>query len=99
MQGKMRRIRLRRLKGRSGPRRRALLFKAIGASVLAACAPAALGTPCHGSQAPVCTFRNDYPGFVQTLSLLGATPRTIDFETLPDGTPSHGGVYITPTFN
>lgn len=43
------------------------------------------------------TFRNDYPGF---LNAAGGV-QTIDFETLPDGTPSagHAGTPITATFN
>jgi len=43
----------------------------------------------------VVTFLNDYEGF-----LAGAGDvRTIDFETLPDGSPSPGNGYITPDFN
>ena len=40
-------------------------------------------------------FMDDYAGFVQAAGAV----QTIDFETLPDGSPSSFGVLITPTFN
>ncbi len=46
----------------------------------------------HGG--PV-TFLNDYEGFLAA----AGDVRVIDFETLPDGSPSHAGVPITPDFN
>jgi hypothetical protein len=45
--------------------------------------------------AGVVTFLNDYEGFLAA----AGDVRTIDFETLPDGSPSHVGVPITPDFN
>lgn len=54
-------------------------------------APRALAVPCRGQELPVCTWTGGNAGFPPA-------PR-IDFEHLPDGTPSHGGVQITPTFN
>jgi hypothetical protein len=41
------------------------------------------------------TFLNDYEGFLAA----AGDVRVIDFETLPDGSPSHVGVPITPEFN
>lgn len=41
------------------------------------------------------TFINDYDGF---LAAAGSV-QTLDFETLPDGTPTVGGTLITPEFN
>ncbi len=54
----------------------------------------------HGGLSPVVlggtiTFVNDYEGF---LAAAGAV-QTIDFETLPDGSPSLPGTMITPDFN
>jgi hypothetical protein len=43
----------------------------------------------------VSTFVNDYPGFLAA----AGDVHVIDFETLPDGSPSHVGVEITPDFN
>jgi len=47
------------------------------------------------SHAGVVTFLNDYEGFLAA----AGDVRTIDFETLPDGSPSHVGMHITPDFN
>lgn len=52
------------------------------------------GTVPHVRAGPI-VFVNDYPGF---LSAAGDV-RTIDFETLPDGSPSTAGTQITPEFN
>ncbi|HNQ23185.1 MAG TPA: PEP-CTERM sorting domain-containing protein [Phycisphaerae bacterium] len=53
-----------------------------------------------GSAAParagVLTFVDDYDGFVAGAP---AEVRVIDFETLPDGSPSYAGAVITPDFN
>jgi hypothetical protein len=46
------------------------------------------------SAGPV-TFLNDYEGFLNAAGQV----RVIDFNTLPDGSPSHVGVLITPEFN
>lgn len=43
----------------------------------------------------VVTFLNDYEGFLAA----AGDVRVIDFETLPDGSPSHVGVPIRPDFN
>jgi hypothetical protein len=48
-----------------------------------------------GVQAGPVTFLNDYEGFLAA----AGDVRVIDFETLPDGSPSHVGVPITPEFN
>jgi hypothetical protein len=48
-----------------------------------------------GAQAGPVTFLNDYEGFLAA----AGNVRVIDFETLPDGSPSHVGVPITPEFN
>jgi len=45
--------------------------------------------------ADVLTFEDDYPGFVEAAGPLSE----IDFETLPDGSPSMSSVEITDTFN
>ena len=54
-----------------------------------------LAVDCFGQNLPVCTWAGHSGGFIT----LGDTVRVIDFETLPDGSPSYGGVYITSTFN
>ncbi|MBU0718486.1 MAG: PEP-CTERM sorting domain-containing protein [Planctomycetes bacterium] len=43
----------------------------------------------------VLTFLNDYEGFLEAAGEV----QTIDFETLPDGSPSYAGADITPDFN
>ncbi|MBU0718488.1 MAG: PEP-CTERM sorting domain-containing protein [Planctomycetes bacterium] len=43
----------------------------------------------------VLTFLNDYEGFLEA----AGDVQTIDFETLPDGSPSYAGADITPDFN
>src|SRR5438067_826973 len=50
---------------------------------------------CGGASGQVQTFPNNYAGFVAAAGPL----HTIDFETLPDGSPSLSGVRITSTFN
>ncbi len=40
-------------------------------------------------------FENDYEGFLEA----AGDVQEIDFETLPDGSPSEAGVEITPDFN
>jgi hypothetical protein len=50
---------------------------------------------CSGIQQPICTFPDDDAGFM----LAAGTLRTIDFETLPNGSPSVNGTLITPSFN
>jgi len=45
--------------------------------------------------ADVVTFENDYDGFVEAAGPLSV----IDFETLPDGSPSMSGVELTDDFN
>ena len=60
--------------------------------VIVAIAPGLLASPVA---AQVQTFVDDYDGFRQAAGEL----RTIDFETLPDGQQSYGGVPITETFN
>ena len=47
------------------------------------------------AQADPILFVNDYEGFVEA----AGDVQTIDFETLPDGSPSEFGVEITPEFN
>jgi len=42
------------------------------------------------------TFIDDYEGFVEAAP---TEVRSIDFETLPDGSPSYAGAVITPDFN
>src|SRR5262245_5892618 len=48
-----------------------------------------------GSARTTQVFLNDYAGFVAAAGPLS----TIDFETLPDGTPSIAGMQITDSFN
>src|SRR5262245_58047669 len=62
----------------------------LGIAAICSAAPAM-------ARAQVETFRNDYTGFVNAVGPLSS----IDFETLPDGTPSagHAGTLITSTFN
>src|SRR5947209_7955913 len=49
--------------------------------------------PCGPQNLPVCIWNNGGGGGFPQNYL------RIDFEHLPDGTPSHGGVEITPSFN
>jgi hypothetical protein len=53
------------------------------------------GVAIKGVQGGPVTFLNDYEGFLAA----AGDVRVIDFETLPDGSPSHVGVHITPEFN
>lgn len=55
----------------------------------------AFATPCDLTQVPYCTFTKSPFGFF----VPGDTWAEIDFETLPNGAPSQGGVPITPAFN
>ncbi|HNQ24970.1 MAG TPA: hypothetical protein PKK06_17975 [Phycisphaerae bacterium] len=48
------------------------------------------------ARADVVWYVNDYPGFV---TAVGEGLQVIDFETLPDGSPSYAGALITPEFN
>jgi len=48
------------------------------------------------ARADVVWYVNDYPGFV---AAVGDGLHVIDFETLPDGSPSYAGAVITPDFN
>jgi hypothetical protein len=50
---------------------------------------------CSGIQQPICTFPGDDIGFMHAAGQL----RTIDFESLPNGSPSVNGTPITPSFN
>ena len=52
-----------------------------------------LTTAVHGSAV---TFIDDYEGFVEAAP---TEVHSIDFETLPDGSPSYAGAVITPEFN
>jgi len=52
-----------------------------------------LATAAQGSAV---TFIDDYEGFVEAAP---TEVRSIDFETLPDGSPSYAGAVITPEFN
>ena len=47
----------------------------------------ATAVDCFGQNLPVCTWAGHSGGFIT----LGDTVRVIDFETLPDGSPSYGG--------
>ncbi len=47
------------------------------------------------SQAEVITFLDDFEGFLEA----AGDVQVIDFETLPDGSPSVAGTLITPDFN
>ena len=49
-----------------------------------------------GAYASPLTFIDDYEGFVEAAP---TEVRSIDFETLPDGSPSYPGAVITPEFN
>jgi len=48
------------------------------------------------AQGSALTFIDDYEGFVEAAP---TEVRSIDFETLPDGSPSYAGAVITPEFN
>src|SRR5690348_941689 len=75
----------------------------VAAFAFTCAARPAAAVPCHGQNMPACTFTGGQPAynsFSSTLAAMGAPLRQIDFETLPDGSPSHAGpIYITPTFN
>jgi len=64
-------------------------MKTVGFALIAVCYAA---RPCYSD---VLTFENDYQGFVAAAGPLSF----IDFETLPDGSPSMSGVEITEDFN
>src|SRR5882672_10516532 len=50
--------------------------------------------PCYGVDKPVCVFYDDAP-----FEFIGGPLNRLDFETLPDGSPSYTGALITPDFN
>lgn len=58
-------------------------------------APACFGNACDLSQVPYCSWAGNSSGFI----IPGDSISLIDFETLPNGSPSFGGANITPAFN
>jgi len=63
--------------------------------VLGLWAVPASGDPCDLTQTSYCTWEGSNSGFFSP----GDTATLIDFQTLPDGTPSFGGAAITSAFN
>lgn len=55
----------------------------------------AQGSPCDLTQVPYCTWVGTTDGFFS----VGDSVSVINFQTLPNGSPSFGGAAITPAFN
>lgn len=67
----------------------------VGVIVIICCASKCLGNTCDLSQTPYCTWAGSSLGFIAP----GDSISLINFETLPNGSPSFGGANITPAFN
>lgn len=67
----------------------------IGSMLIGLCTIRVCADACDLTQVSYCTWAGNDSGFFN----LGEDGSVINFQTLPDGTPSFGGAAITPAFN